>query len=96
MVYCKVGATDDKLHEFLDYACNRIYCRPILPGGKCYIPNTLRFHTSYALNLYYRDVSVCPSDVSIVIHDPCKYSFFFCPDYRKKKTKDYNIRINLI
>ncbi|KAI5653007.1 hypothetical protein M9H77_30194 [Catharanthus roseus] len=63
------GAQDAKLQEFLDYACTRIYCRQILPGGRCYLPNTLRSHTSYALNLYYRDLDVCASGVGILVFD---------------------------
>ncbi|OAY80975.1 glucan endo-1,3-beta-glucosidase 7-like [Ananas comosus] len=52
----KAGATDDELQADLDYACGQggVDCRPIQPGGPCYLPNTVRSHAAYAMNQLYQ------------------------------------------
>ena len=45
----------------LDYVCRSgAYCGPINPGGRCYLPNTLQYHASYAFNSYYQSKSMGP------------------------------------
>eukprot|EP00271_Cylindrocystis_brebissonii_P001789 TRINITY_DN1206_c0_g1_i2.p1 TRINITY_DN1206_c0_g1~~TRINITY_DN1206_c0_g1_i2.p1 ORF type:complete len:582 (-),score=81.07 TRINITY_DN1206_c0_g1_i2:354-2099(-) len=44
------------VQEGLDYACSQkgVSCAAINPGGKCYDPNNLLAHASYAYNAYYK------------------------------------------
>ncbi|KAJ0980398.1 hypothetical protein J5N97_008653 [Dioscorea zingiberensis] len=50
------GATDAELQANLDYVCGAagLDCRPIQPGGACYLPNTVRSHAAYAMNFLYQ------------------------------------------
>ncbi|GKU92512.1 hypothetical protein SLEP1_g6226 [Rubroshorea leprosula] len=47
----KATAEDPALQSALDYACARVDCSEIQPGGSCYEPNNLFSHASYAMNL---------------------------------------------
>ncbi|XP_047953566.1 PLASMODESMATA CALLOSE-BINDING PROTEIN 4-like [Salvia hispanica] len=52
---CKSGLSDSVLQKTLDYACgNGADCSAILPTGRCFNPNTLQDHCSYAVNSYYQ------------------------------------------
>lgn len=54
---CKGGKDGAALQKTLDYACGTVAagdCSPIEPQGKCYSPNNLRAHCSYAVNSYFQ------------------------------------------
>ncbi|KAI4388431.1 hypothetical protein MLD38_000757 [Melastoma candidum] len=51
----KSGVSNAQLQANLDYACGRIDCGPIQPGGTCFDPNTVASHAAYAMNLYYQN-----------------------------------------
>ncbi|CAA2990482.1 glucan endo-1,3-beta-glucosidase-like [Olea europaea var. sylvestris] len=74
----KVSATNAQMQAFLDANCGKLDCRQINPGGSCFVPNTLRNHASYALDLYYRINGVCNAAIGTpAVTDPsygkCKY-----------------------
>ncbi|GFP80367.1 glucan endo-1 3-beta-glucosidase [Phtheirospermum japonicum] len=72
----QLKAPDDKLQGFLDYACSKYDCKPIQPGGECFLPNDVFSHASYALNLEYRATGKCNVEIgNIITIDPCKYLF---------------------
>lgn len=50
------GVSDEELQANLDYVCGTagLDCRPIQPGGACYLPNTVRSHAAYAMNILYQ------------------------------------------
>ncbi|XP_010510460.1 PREDICTED: major pollen allergen Ole e 10-like [Camelina sativa] len=51
----KQTAKDDQLEDNINFACsNGIDCRPILPSGACFKPNTTISHASYLMNDYYQ------------------------------------------
>ncbi|CAH2034174.1 unnamed protein product [Thlaspi arvense] len=48
-------ATDDeKLVKNIDFACSKIDCQIIMPGGSCFVPDNPHNHASVAMNLYYQ------------------------------------------
>ncbi|CAL9234861.1 unnamed protein product [Arabidopsis halleri] len=47
-------AKDEQLEDNIGFACaNGVDCRPILPSGACFKPNTTISHASYLMNSYY-------------------------------------------
>ncbi|CAM0876307.1 unnamed protein product [Alopecurus aequalis] len=52
---CRTDLYDTMLQKTLDYACGGgADCRPILKGGACFTPDTVKAHCSYAVNSYYQ------------------------------------------
>ncbi|XP_010421258.1 PREDICTED: glucan endo-1,3-beta-glucosidase-like [Camelina sativa] len=51
----KAGAETVALQRNIDYVCGLgLDCRPIIEGGLCYLPNTVKAHSEYAMNLFYQ------------------------------------------
>ncbi|GAB2265048.1 hypothetical protein Dimus_000115 [Dionaea muscipula] len=51
----RMGAKDEDLQRNIDYVCGLgLDCRPIQAAGRCFLPNTVRAHAAYAMNLYYQ------------------------------------------
>ncbi|KAG8363984.1 hypothetical protein BUALT_Bualt19G0079200 [Buddleja alternifolia] len=68
----------EKMQAFLDYACGKIDCGPIKPGGVCFFPDVLPAHANYALNAIYHTLGTCDLQLGFVTTlDPsygdCKY-----------------------
>lgn len=52
---CRDGMGDSVLQKSIDYACgNGADCTPIVQGGSCYNPNTIKDHCNYAVNSYFQ------------------------------------------
>ena len=51
----KKNFADEKvLQANIDYACSKVDCGPIQPGGSCFLPNTLKSHASFAMNSFFQ------------------------------------------
>lgn len=86
-LWCVVGNGKNAtaVGEAVSYACsqgNRT-CDPILPGGKCYKPNSLIRHASYAFSSYWTQFRSAGATCSfngiatLTSKDPSKSFFFF-------------------
>jgi hypothetical protein len=82
-VFCvaKDGADNDKLQNGLSWACGQggANCAPIQQGQRCYLPNNVKSHASYAYNDYYQKNQgvggTCDFDgtAEISTQDPSKF-----------------------
>lgn len=87
VVYCvaKDGADPGKLQKGLDWACDQggANCSAIQPGQRCFLPNNIITHASYAYNDYYqkmqRNGGTCDFDGTATLTNinPSKFFFFF-------------------
>lgn len=51
----KPGAETVALQRNIDYVCGLgLDCKPIKEGGLCFLPNTVKAHSEYAMNLFYQ------------------------------------------
>lgn len=69
---------NEKMQGFLDCTCSQqgVDCAPINQGGACFQPNTLKEHSSYALDLLHRIKNFCNLDIGVITTvDPCKFPF---------------------
>jgi hypothetical protein len=83
MTWCvaRPGASQEDLQNALDWACGAggADCSPLQPGGRCYQPDTVLTHASYAFNIFYQQNG--NSDIAcnfggtgaIVKRDPSSY-----------------------
>ncbi|KAI3995656.1 hypothetical protein MKX01_031429 [Papaver californicum] len=51
-----VEVSDDLLQNNIDYVCSlgSVDCQPIQDSGACFNPNTIRSHSSFAMNAYFQ------------------------------------------
>ncbi|XP_010499944.1 PREDICTED: major pollen allergen Ole e 10-like [Camelina sativa] len=58
-------ATNAQLQDNINFACSQgVDCRPIRPGGSCFVPDTLVNHASYVMNAYYQSHGRTPEACS--------------------------------
>ncbi|XVF10108.1 hypothetical protein REPUB_Repub07fG0154500 [Reevesia pubescens] len=51
----KTGADENALQRNIDYVCGLgLDCGPIQEDGACFLPNTVRAHAAFAMNVYYQ------------------------------------------
>ncbi|KAI7735859.1 hypothetical protein M8C21_014162, partial [Ambrosia artemisiifolia] len=51
----KIGASEKILQANIDYVCGLGFdCQPIHEGGRCFYPNSVHAHATYAMNVYYQ------------------------------------------
>ncbi|CAN8252178.1 unnamed protein product [Cochlearia groenlandica] len=51
----KAGAETVALQRNIDYVCGLgLNCRPIIESGPCFLPNTVKAHATWAMNLFYQ------------------------------------------
>ncbi|KAL4574746.1 hypothetical protein LXL04_021582 [Taraxacum kok-saghyz] len=49
------GASEEVLQMNIDYVCGLGFdCEPIKKGGRCFYPDSVRAHATYAMNVYYQ------------------------------------------
>ncbi|KAI3847671.1 hypothetical protein MKX03_008849 [Papaver bracteatum] len=48
------GVHENVLLAALNWVCGKVDCSPLLQGQKCYEPDTVSAHASYAFNQYYQ------------------------------------------
>lgn len=83
--YCtaKEGADPKMLQAGLDWACGigKVNCTPLKPGERCYDPNNVMSHATYAFDAYYQSVGRAPGScyfsgvAAVTTSDPSKISF---------------------
>ncbi|XWS48597.1 hypothetical protein CRYUN_Cryun13aG0090200 [Craigia yunnanensis] len=51
----KTGADENALQRNIDYVCGLgLDCGPIQEDGVCFLPNTVRAHAAFAMNVFYQ------------------------------------------
>ena len=78
----KATASAQQLQDILDFSCSQgADCQPLLPGGRCFVPNTLYAHAAYAANDYWQNFraknATCDfrGAATLVVTDPSESSF---------------------
>ncbi|XP_060971260.1 glucan endo-1,3-beta-glucosidase isoform X1 [Cannabis sativa] len=79
----KMAADSEALQKNIDYVCGLgLDCGPIQQGGPCFLPDSVRAHAAYAMNLYYQVMGTngyaCDFEKTGAIShvDPSTYVFF--------------------
>lgn len=81
-VWCVVrrDANVYDVQSALNWACARVNCGPTYAGGRCFIPNSIWDHSSWAFNAYFNSMNGAPESCNfsgtayISSNDPSKYS----------------------
>lgn len=51
----KPETNNEALQANIDYVCTHgVDCKPIQPGGACFVPNDVRAMATYAMSAYYK------------------------------------------
>ena len=50
----KTGADENALQRNIYYVCGLLDCGPIQEDGVCFLPNNVRAHAAFAMNVYYQ------------------------------------------
>ncbi|KAI3877733.1 hypothetical protein MKW98_020214 [Papaver atlanticum] len=73
--YCvakSFGADMDSMEDALSWTCGVVDFSPLQQGNRCFEPDTIEAHASYAFNLYYQQNNSNPSHGTCIFnnHNP--------------------------